>query len=158
MSDRAQQLNSSHKGVLPAAAFGALNLAHPLIRCISQVPDGSRWVGLLLAAQLATLISSPSLYRQAEVAAQRRQIESRLLPLPVLRPVPDMHDLYEFFADSINDNIGRVTHHPFASTTVRTWATKVRLVGQKLGRVDNPLRHRTGSFRVFLEVVSLGGL
>lgn len=83
---------------------------------------------------------------------------SSLLLLPVLSPVPDMHDLDDFVAESIDEYIGRVTHHPFAGATVRSWATEVRLVRQKLGRLDNPPGHRAGGFRILLKVVSLGSL
>jgi hypothetical protein len=41
---------------------------------------------------------------------------------------------------------------------MRSRAAEVRLIGQKLDRLDNPLRHRTGGFRILLKIVGLVGL
>ncbi len=83
---------------------------------------------------------------------------SSLLLLPVLSPVPDMHDLDDLVAESIDEDIGCVTHYPFASAGMRSRAAEVRLVRQKPGRLDDPLGHRTGGFRILLKVAGLAGL
>ena len=69
-----------------------------------------------------------------------------------------MHDLDDLIAESIDEDIRRITHYPFASAGVWAWTAEVRLVGQKPGRLNDPLGHRTGGFRILLKVVGLTGL
>lgn len=66
-----------------------------------------------------------------------------------------MHDVDNLFADSIDQDIWRATHHPFAGTSAKSWTAQVGLFLQQFSRFDNPLGHLSGRFHILLKIVDL---